>query len=148
LAIQKAQGMTVTDVDGRVYLDCLAGAETLALGHNHPVVLEALSEHLNMGLPLHTLDLATPTKDQFVDELFASLPPSFASRARIHFCGPSGSDAVEAVVKLVKTATGRRGLLSFQGAYHGQTHGSLSLMGNLGPKSPIAGLMSDVHFLP
>jgi diaminobutyrate-2-oxoglutarate transaminase len=148
LAIQKAQGMTVTDADGRVYLDCLAGAGTLALGHNHPVVLEALREHLNTGLPLHTLDLMTPTKDQFVEELFASLPPSFASRAKIHFCGPSGSDAVEAAVKLVKTATGRRGLLSFQGGYHGQTHGSLGLMGNLGPKTPIAGLMSDVHFLP
>jgi diaminobutyrate-2-oxoglutarate transaminase len=148
LAIAKARGLYVTDVDGKVYLDCLAGAGTLALGHNHPVVIESLRRHLDEGLPLHTLDLTTPVKDQFVEELFASLPPAFASRARIQFCGPSGSDAVEAALKLVKTATGRRSVLAFQGGYHGQTHGSLALMGNLGPKSAVPGLMSDVHFLP
>jgi diaminobutyrate-2-oxoglutarate transaminase len=148
LAIQKARGLYVTDMDGRIYLDCLAGAGTLALGHNHPVVIEAIQRHLEDGCPLHTLDLTTPTKDQFVEELFASLPPAFASHARIQFCGPSGADAVEAALKLVKTATGRRSLLAFQGGYHGQTHGALALMGNLGPKSPITGLMPDVHFLP
>ena len=148
LAIRKAQGVYVTDVDGRTYLDCLAGAGTLALGHNHSVVVEAIRRHLDEGCPLHTLDLTTPTKDQFVQELFASLPPSFAARARVQFCGPTGSDAVEAALKLVKTATGRRAVLAFQGAYHGQTHGTLALMGNLGPKAPVAGLMPDVHFLP
>jgi diaminobutyrate-2-oxoglutarate transaminase len=148
LAIHKAKGVYVTDVDGRRYLDCLAGAGTLALGHNHPVVLDAIRRHLADDCPLHTLDLTTPTKDQFVEELFASLPPRFATHARIQFCGPSGADAVEAALKLVKTATGRRSILAFHGGYHGQTHGTLSLMGNLGPKSPVAGLMPDVHFLP
>jgi diaminobutyrate-2-oxoglutarate transaminase len=148
LAIRKAQGIHVTDVDGRAYLDCLAGAGTLALGHNHPVVVEAIRHHLDEGCPLHTLDLTTPTKDQFVEELFASLPASFAARARVQFCGPTGSDAVEAALKLVKTATGRRSVLAFQGGYHGQTHGTLALMGNVGPKAPVPGLMPDVHFLP
>lgn len=148
LAIRKARGLYVTDMDGKVYLDCLAGAGTLALGHNHPVVVEALRRHLDEECPLHTLDLTTPVKDEFVEELFASLPPAFAAHAKIHFCGPSGSDAVEAALKLVKTATGRRSLLTFQGGYHGQTHGALGLMGNLGPKSPVTGLMPDVHFLP
>jgi diaminobutyrate-2-oxoglutarate transaminase len=148
LAIRKARGAYVTDADGKTYLDCLAGAGTLALGHNHPVVIEALRRHLDEELPLHTLDLTTPAKDEFVEELFASLPPAFAARAKIQFCGPGGADAVEAALKLVKTATGRRSLLSFQGGYHGQTHGTLALMGNLGPKSPVSGLMPDVHFLP
>jgi diaminobutyrate-2-oxoglutarate transaminase len=148
LAIQQAHGLYVTDVNGQVYLDCLAGAGTFALGHNHPVVTEAIRRHLDEGRPLHTLDLTTPTKDQFVEELFASLPPEFATRARIQFCGPTGADAVEAALKLVKTATGRRSVLAFQGAYHGQTHGTLGMMGNLGPKSPVTGLMPDVHFLP
>src|SRR5579871_5486054 len=148
LAVQKAQGVYITDVDGRVYLDCLAGAGTLALGHNHPVVVEEIRRHLEDGCPMHTLDLTTPTKDQFVEELFASLPPAFASRAKIQFCGPTGADAVEAALKLVKTTTGRRSILAFQGGYHGQTHGTLALMGNLGPKIPVTGLMPDVHFLP
>src|SRR5262249_51653400 len=143
LAIHKARGLYVTDMDGKVYLDCLAGAGTLALGHNHSVVVEALRRHLEEEFPLHTLDLTTPTKDEFVEELFASLPPAFASRARIQFCGPGGADAVEAALKLVKTATGRRSILTFQGGYHGQTHATLGLMGNLGPKSPLTGLMPD-----
>ncbi|MBD1833094.1 aspartate aminotransferase family protein [Cyanobacteria bacterium FACHB-472] len=148
IAISEAKGIYVKDADGNLYFDCLAGAGTLALGHNHPVVLEAMRGVLDENLPLHTLDLTTPVKDQFVEELFASLPPAFAQNARIQFCGPSGADAVEAAVKLVKTATGQRSLLSFHGAYHGMTHGALSLTGNLAPKEAIAGLMPDVHFLP
>lgn len=148
IAIREAHGIYITDTDGRQYFDCLAGAGTLSLGHNHPVVIEAIRAFLDSGLPLHTLDLTTPIKDQFVEELFATLPPAFANNARIQFCGPSGADAVEAATKLVKTATGRRSMLSFHGGYHGMTHGALGLTGNLGAKEAVANLMADVHFLP
>jgi len=148
LALCEAKGIFVKDVDGHQYFDCLAGAGTLALGHNHPVVLAAMRAMLDGNHPLHTLDLTAPAKDQFVEELFASLPRAFAENARIQFCGPSGADAVEAAIKLVKTATGRRSLLSFHGGYHGMTHGALSLTGKVAPKEAIAGLMPDVHFLP
>ena len=148
IAISKACGLYVTDADGRRFMDCLCGAGTLALGHNHPVVTEAIRRHLDDGLPLHSLDLTSPVKDAFVSELFATLPPAFAARAKIHFCGPSGADAVEAAFKLVKTATGRRSLLAFSGGYHGQTHGALATMGNLGPKAALPGLMPEVQFLP
>lgn len=148
IAIQEAKGIYVKDADGNCYLDCLSGAGTLALGHNHPVVIEAIQEMINANHPLHTLDLTTPIKDRFVEELFASLPTHFANHARIQFCGPTGADAVEAAVKLVKTATGRRSMLSFQGGYHGMTHGALSLTGNLTAKRDVPGLMTDVHFLP
>jgi diaminobutyrate-2-oxoglutarate transaminase len=148
IAIREAYGIYVTDVEGKKYVDCLAGAGTLALGHNHPVVTEAIEQTLKDRLPLHTLDLTTPVKDEFVEELFDSLPREFRERAKIQFCGPAGADAVEAALKIVKTATGRRSVLAFQGGYHGMTHGALSLMGNKGPKDPIPGLMPDVHFLP
>jgi diaminobutyrate-2-oxoglutarate transaminase len=148
IAIKHAEGLTVTDVEGKTYLDCLAGAGSLALGHNHPVVIEAIQEVLVNKMPLHTLDLMTPLKDELIDELFQFLPTSFAKKAKIQFCGPAGTDAVEAALKLVKTATGKRSVLSFQGAYHGMTHGALGLMGNVKPKESITGLMSDVQFLP
>ncbi|SFS58310.1 aspartate aminotransferase family protein [Marininema halotolerans] len=148
IAIRKASGIHVTDVEGNLHYDCLAGAGTLALGHNHPAVIEAIKETLDENYPLHTLDLTTPIKDEFVEELFSSLPPHFASRAKIQFCGPSGADAVEAALKLVKTSTGNRSLFSFHGGYHGMTHGALSLTGNKGPKENVPGLMGDVHFLP
>lgn len=148
IAIRQAEGLIVTDVEGKTYFDCLAGAGTLALGHNHPVVIEAIHKVLSNKMPLHTLDFMTPLKDELIDELFQYLPTSFAKRAKIQFCGPAGTDAVEAALKLVKTATGRRSILSFRGAYHGMTHGALGLMGNTAPKESVTGLMSDVQFLP
>jgi diaminobutyrate-2-oxoglutarate transaminase len=148
IAIRRADGVFVEDMDGRRYLDCLAGAGALALGHHHPVVVEAIRRTLADGVPFQTLDLTTPAKDRFVETLFSSLPKAFADQARIQFCGPSGADAIEAAVKLVKTATGRRSILAFHGAYHGMTHGALGLTGEIGPKLHVSGLMPDVHFLP
>lgn len=125
----RARGLTIEGADGRRYLDCLSGAGTLALGHNHPVVLEAIRKVLDSGAPLHVLDLATPVKDAFTTELFRTLPPEFAARARVQFCGPAGTDAVEAAFKLVRAATGRTGMLAFTGAYHGMTAGALDASG-------------------
>lgn len=148
IAIQKAKGMYVHDTEGQIYLDCLAGAGALALGHNHPVVVEAIQREMAQDCPMQTLDLTTPVKDRFIRRIIESLPINFASNARIQFCGPSGADAVEAAIKLVKIATGRRSVLSFRGGYHGMTHGALSLTGHLEPKEEVPGLMADVHFLP
>lgn len=148
IAIRRAEGIHVEDADGKRYIDCLAGAGALALGHQHPVVVDAMQRAIADGTPWQTLDLTTPVKDAFVHELFRSFNSDFASSARIQFCGPSGADAIEAALKLVKTATGRRTLLAFHGAYHGMTHGALGVTGEIGPKLAVAGLMPDVHFLP
>jgi diaminobutyrate-2-oxoglutarate transaminase len=149
LALKRAKGLYVEDVEGRTFIDCLAGAGTLALGHNHPVVIAAIQQVLADELPLHTLDLTTPVKDQFVQDLFGLLPPALAREAKIQFCGPTGTDAVEAALKLVRTATGRSTVLSFSGGYHGMSQGALSLMGSLGPKKPLGALLSNgVQFMP
>ncbi|MGE7186321.1 aspartate aminotransferase family protein [Peribacillus sp. NPDC006672] len=148
MAIDQAEGIYLTDMDGKRYIDFLAGAGTLALGHNHPAVLEAMEKVLKDKRPLHTLDFTTPIKEQFVDEIFESLPEEFRKNAKIQFCGPTGGDAIEAALKLVKTATGNRSILSFQGAYHGATHATMSISGNTKPKEKIQGLMPNVHFLP
>lgn len=149
LALKRASGIHVEDVEGRRFIDCLAGAGTLALGHNHPVVIAAIQQVLADELPLLTLDLTTPVKDQFVQDLFGLLPEALAGEARIQFCGPTGTDAVEAALKLTRTATGRSTVLSFQGGYHGMSQGALSLMGSLGPKRALAGLLNNgVQFLP
>ncbi|OEE70264.1 aminotransferase class III [Enterovibrio norvegicus FF-33] len=148
LAIAKASGVMVEDSRGQVYLDCLAGAGTLALGYNHPEINQALIEQLNAGIPYQTLDITTPAKDHFIRELMAFLPQDFAENAKIQFCGPSGADAVEAAIKLAKQTTGRNTMAAFHGAYHGMTNGTMALMGNLGTKERRQGLMADVHFLP
>ncbi|WP_271105963.1 aspartate aminotransferase family protein [Pseudomonas tohonis] len=149
LALKRARGLYVEDVEGRTFIDCLAGAGTLALGHNHPVVIDAIRQVLADELPLHTLDLTTPVKDQFVQDLFGLLPEDLAREAKIQFCGPTGTDAVEAALKLVRTATGRSTILSFQGGYHGMSQGALGLMGNLGPKKALGAVLGNgVQFAP
>ncbi|NEA97528.1 aminotransferase class III-fold pyridoxal phosphate-dependent enzyme [Streptomyces sp. SID13726] len=117
----RARGLTIEGADGRRYLDCLSGAGTLALGHNHPVVLEAIRKVLDSGAPLNALDLATPVKDAFTTELFRNLPPGLADHARVQFCAPTDTDAVEAAFRLVRTATGRTDILAFADAHHGTT---------------------------
>ncbi|MFG2226455.1 diaminobutyrate--2-oxoglutarate transaminase family protein [Streptomyces sp. NPDC048644] len=128
----RARGLTIEGADGRRYLDCLSGAGTLALGHNHPVVLEAIRTVLDSGAPLHDLDLATPVKDAFTTELFATLPGELAEKARIRFCGPAATDAVGAAAALVRTATGRDGLLAFSGARHGPATEAPAAAGGVG----------------
>ena len=147
-ALEQAKGIYLKDVDGNVYFDCLSGAGALALGHNHKVVQDAIRKQLDDNLPMLTLDITTPIKEQFVHDILSCFPIEFAKNAKVQFCGPSGSDAVEAAIKLVKIATGRRSMMAFHGGYHGMTNGSLSMMGNLGSKSQLPGLMSEVHFLP
>ncbi len=149
LALKRGRGIHVEDVEGRTFIDCLAGAGTLALGHNHPVVIDAIRQVLDDELPLHTLDLSTPVKDRFVQDLFAVLPPAFVKDAKIQFTGPTGTDAVEAALKLVRIATGRSTVIAFQGGYHGMSQGALSLMGNLKAKTPLGALLSQgVQFMP
>lgn len=75
--------------------------------------------------------------------LFSAPPPR-----RLHFCSPAGTDVLDAAVKLCKYATGRRTVMAFHGGYHGHGAGPLAMMGNLGAKEAMTGLMSDVHFLP
>lgn len=143
-----ASGMTVTGADGRTYLDCLSGAGTLALGHNHPVVVEAVRKVIDDGAPWHSLDIATPQKDDFTDALFATLPRSLQEKGRIQFCGPAGTDAVEAALKLARTATGRQPVLSFTGAYHGMTAGALAVSGGVSAKTPMVGVAAEGVRLP
>jgi diaminobutyrate-2-oxoglutarate transaminase len=126
----RARGLTIEGADGARYLDCLSGAGTLALGHNHPVVLEAIRKVLDSGAPLHVLDLATPVKDAFTTELFRTLPPGFADHARVQFCGTAGTDAVEAALKVARAATGSTGVVTFSDAHHGMTAGALEASGD------------------
>lgn len=144
----QASGMRVTGADGTQYLDCLSGAGTLALGHNHPVVVEAVRRTIDSGAPWHSLDIATPQKDEFTEELFATLPPSLAERGKVHFCGPAGTDAVEAALKLTRTATGRHNVLAFTGGYHGMTAGALAASGGVAAKAPMVGVAAEAVRLP
>ena len=147
-ALAKAKGSWIEDVEGNKYLDFLCGAGTLALGHNDSDVNQAMMDMLTGSLPLHTLDLYTPVKDKFVHTLLNILPGELKNNAKIQFCSPCGTDAVDAALKLCKTATGRSSIIAFNGAFHGMGHGALALTGNLNAKTKVNDLMPNVHFMP
>ncbi|MDD7424733.1 MAG: diaminobutyrate--2-oxoglutarate transaminase family protein [Candidatus Methanomethylophilaceae archaeon] len=148
IAIRSAKGSYLEDMDGNKYIDFLNGAGTLALGHNDDEINRAMIEHIQSGAPLHTLDLTTPIKDMFVETLFSILPKEMASRAKVQFCSPSGTDATDAAIKLCKTATGRSTVIAFSGGYHGMGHGAMALTGNCNAKNHVANVMPGVQFMP
>ena len=112
-ALKKAKGLWIEDVEGNKYLDFLCGAGTLALGHNDPEINQAMIDLISEDAPLHTLDLTTPVKDEFVHMLLSLLPGELKNNAKIQFCSPSGTDATDAALKLCKTATGRSEIIAF-----------------------------------
>jgi len=148
IALAKAKGCWVEDVEGKRYLDFLNGAGTLALGHNNDEVNQAMIDLIQSGAPLHALDIMTPTKEMFLENLFAILPPEFAERAKVQFCSPSGTDATDAAIKLCKTATGRGTVIAFSGGYHGMGHGPMALTGNCTAKNKVQNVMPGVQFMP
>ena len=145
IAVDQAEGSFLRDVDGNVFIDFLTGAGVLSLGHNHPELVAAAAGQL--GRFMHGLDLPTPAKDAFTQAQLSMLPGRMAERTKIHFCGPTGANAVDAAIKLCKTATGRGDVISFQGGFHGTTHLAMGVTGNVGNKV-IANGVPGVHFFP
>ena len=146
IAVEEASGSFVRDVDGNVFIDFLTGAGVLSLGHGHPELLEVATEQL--GRFCHGLDLPSPAKDAFTTAQLSMLPGGMRDRMRVHFCGPTGANAVDAALKLCKTATGRGDVVAFSGGFHGTTHAAMAVTGVVATKAPVANGMPGVHFFP
>jgi len=146
IAVEEASGSFVRDVDGNVFIDFLAGAGVLSLGHNHPDLVRAVIDQL--GRFSHGLDLPSPAKDAFTEAQLSMLPAGMRERTRVHFCGPTGANAVDAAIKLCKTATGRGDVVSFQGGFHGTSHLGMAVTGLVANKRPVANGVPGVHFFP
>ncbi|MCX4091977.1 aspartate aminotransferase family protein [Nocardia sp. alder85J] len=146
--IASARGSIITDVDGNHYVDLLSGAGVLALGHSHPELVTIAQRQLELFV--HGLDMPTPVKAEFTGKLLARIPGYDAGTGnwKVHFCGPTGANAVDAAIKLARIATGRHGVISFQGGFHGTTHLTMGLTGLLAQRAGIAGIGDGVHFLP
>ncbi|HEU5471243.1 MAG TPA: diaminobutyrate--2-oxoglutarate transaminase family protein [Actinophytocola sp.] len=146
IAVRRASGSFLEDVDGNVFIDFLAGAGVLSLGHGHPEIVRVVAEQL--GEYVHGLDFPTPVKDVFTRRQLDMLPAGMRDRMKIHFCGPTGANGVEAAIKLAKMATGRGDVAAFHGAFHGSTAGAMAVSGSRYPKDVVANGMPGVHFFP
>lgn len=122
---RSALGCFLYDTNNNKYLDFLTGAGVLALGHNHECIVAALKEQQN---PIVTsLDLSTTERSHFLQCVHSILPIEMQGNYKIHFCGSTGSDGVEAALKLAKINTGKTGVIAFQGSYHGMSQAALSV---------------------
>jgi diaminobutyrate-2-oxoglutarate transaminase len=146
IAISQAAGSYMQDVDGRRYIDFLMGAGSLPLGHNHPEVVTAVQKQLELFT--QGLDFPTEVKLEFARGQLEMLPRPMRDQMKIHFCGPTGADAVEAAIKLCKIATGRSEVIAFHGSYHGSTHAGLAVSSRSDIKGIVPNLMPGVHFFP
>lgn len=127
LVARRARGAVIEDVDGNLFIDCMAGIAVCATGHCHPDVVRAIQEQSAELIHLCGADFYYPSQRELAETL-ASIVPG-ASRHRVLFTN-SGAEAVEAAFKLARYHTGRPHVLSFYGAFHGRTMGALSLTGS------------------
>jgi len=143
MAIARAKGAAVEDVDGNIYIDFFGGAGVMNVGHANPEVLQAAKNQ--MENLTHSLDIPNAGRKALVEALFSILPKELN---RVFFGGPTGSDAVETAIKLARYNTKRYPIIAFEGAYHGMTSGALSLCSGAPFKEDFLPLVPEVHFAP
>ncbi|MGC5627730.1 diaminobutyrate--2-oxoglutarate transaminase [Georgenia sp. Z1344] len=125
-----ATGSTMTDEDGREYLDFFAGAGALNYGHNNPLLKKVLVEHLTSDKVVHGLDMFTDVRRDFLQTFRSHILEPRGLDHRVVFPGPGGANAVEAALKLARKVTGRESVVNFTNGFHGMTLGALSVTGN------------------
>ncbi|MEX0704991.1 MAG: diaminobutyrate acetyltransferase, partial [Nitriliruptoraceae bacterium] len=127
---ETARGSTIWDTDGNPYIDLFAGAGSLNYGHNDPQMRDAVVEYLTGDGIVHSLDVATVARRRFLERFEEVILEPHGFDWKVQFPGPTGTNAVEAAMKLARKYTGREHVVGFTNAFHGMTLGSLSVSGN------------------
>jgi diaminobutyrate-2-oxoglutarate transaminase len=130
-----AKGSRMTDVDGREYIDFLAGCSSLNYGHNDPDMQNALVEHITSDGITHGLDMYTDTKAAFLEAFERIILKPRGLDHKVMMTGPTGTNAVEAAMKLARKVTGRETIVAFTNGFHGMTMGALAATGNSGKRA-------------
>ena len=123
----RAKGAVMYDEEGNEYIDFFCGAGALNYGHNNDYICGALIDYLQSDGLLHGMDMYTPAKRAFLETLQTRILQPRGLNYRVMCCGPTGTNAVEASLKLARKVTGRSNIWAFMGCFHGMTLGSLAL---------------------
>ncbi|HZJ94684.1 MAG TPA: diaminobutyrate--2-oxoglutarate transaminase [Thiopseudomonas sp.] len=146
---QQAQGAELITKEGKRYIDFLAGAGTLNYGHNHPVLKKALLEYIQNDGLTHGLDMYTGAKETFLNTFNRLiLTPRGMQDYLVQFTGPTGTNAVEAALKLARKVKERNNVISFTNGFHGVTIGALAVTGNQHHRGAAGVALSDVTRMP
>ena len=144
----RAKGSIIYAESGREYIDFFAGAGALNYGHNNDYIKQKVISYLDADGIAHGLDMYTYAKENFLAKFNEVVLNTKHLDYRIQFCGPTGTNAVEAALKLARKVKKRPGIFSFMGGYHGMTLGSLSITGNTGIRAGTIGTLNNVTFMP
>jgi acetylornithine/LysW-gamma-L-lysine aminotransferase len=143
VAIERGEGVYLYDVNGKRYLDLMAGYGVALLGHRHPAILKALMEQAEKLITCHG-SLYNDARAAFLEALSRLLPRSLTR----YFLTNSGAEAVELALKLARRYTGKPGVISMMGSYHGKTFGALSVTSGRRYREPFQPLLPNVRFVP
>lgn len=149
VVFNKALGAELFSEDGTRYIDFLAGAGTLNYGHNHPVLKQALLDYIESDGLTHGLDMYSKAKERFLETFNRIiLEPRGMQDYRVQFTGPTGTNAVEAALKLARKVTGRSNVISFTNGFHGCSLAALAATGNEHHRGGAGTALNDISRMP
>ena len=144
----RARGSTLYDENNKEYIDFLAGAGTLNYGHNNPKLKKVLLDYMMDDGLTHGLDMWTKAKREFLETLEEVIFKPRGLEYVVQFCGPTGTNAIEAALRIARNATGRTNVVSFTNAFHGVTLGALAATANGKFRHAAAMPTQGVSFMP
>ena len=144
IVVASARGRTMTDVEGKTYLDCFSGISVVNAGHNHPRILEAARAQMEQLVHCCSYVYHVPVVGQLAEKV-ATITPGDLQKS---FFANSGAEAIEGAMRLAKQATGRRELVALACGFHGRTIGTLSITGNSARKKNNGPYLPGVAFGP
>jgi len=143
-----AKGARLRSRSGRQYIDFFAGAGALNYGHNDDAMKRRLVEYLAGDGILHSLDMATAAKESFLTAFHETILAPRGMSHRMLFPAPSGTNAVEAALKLARKATGRQRIVSFENSFHGMTLGAMAVSGGPTRQAATMPAVGGTSFIP
>lgn len=144
----KARGASLIAEDGTTYIDFFSGAGTLNYGHNNPLLKQRLLDYIEGDGLVHGLDMATVAKKELLETFERVILASRGLDYKIQFPGPTGTNAVEAALKLARQIKGRANIISFTNGFHGVSGGSLAATGNSKFRDAAGIALGNTTFMP
>ncbi|QDY82547.1 diaminobutyrate--2-oxoglutarate transaminase [Paenibacillus polymyxa] len=148
VVFNKAKNDVLYTEAGEGYIDFFAGAGALNYGHNNDFMKNRLLDYLTSDRIMHGLDMYTTAKQEFIESFSERILQPKGLNYKLQFCGPTGTNAVEAALKLARKVKKRNGVFAFMGAFHGMSLGSLSITSNTSMRESAGVPLNNVTFIP
>lgn len=143
-----AKGAVMIDENGEKYIDFFCGAGAVNYGHNNNYIKGKMVEYLMTDGIIHALDMYTVPKRNFIETIQTKIIEPRGYKYRIQFTGPTGTNGIEAALKLARKTTGRRNIFAFMGCFHGMTLGALSLTTEMYARNGAGATFVDCTHIP